>query len=423
MMISDEKKRARRALAAAVIGNTLEWYDFAVYGFLATILANHFFPSTDEVTSLLRTFAAFGVGFAARPIGGIIFGHLADRKGRKFTLVLTIQLMAAATLLIGILPTYGQIGLAAPIILVLARLLQGFSAGGEWGGGTAFIVEWAGKNKRGLTGSLQQISVAAGLLLGSGFAAILSTALDETSFVEWGWRIPFLLGAFIGVVGIYIRRNVDESPVFAQTTSEPSAVTQSDETILIPALRAFGFTIHWTVVYYIFLAYMPTFAIRHLHLERADALWSNAAGLLTLIILAPVTGYFSDKYGRKPFLIGSCIAVAVAVYPIFNYLLTSPTLLSLVCVQVFFGILIALYSGPGPAAIAELFDTTKRATGMSVGYSLAVAIFGGFAPFIATWLIDITNSPLSPAFYVLSASFITAAVIIRFPETAHRPLR
>jgi len=422
-MKPNKTQKARRALIAAVVGNTLEWYDFAVYGFLATILASHFFPATNEVTSLLRTFGAFGVGFAARPIGGIIFGRLADRRGRKFTLMITIQLMAAGTLLIGVLPTYGQIGLLAPILLVLARLLQGFSAGGEWGGGTAFIVEWAGKNKRGLTGSLQQISVAAGLLLGSGFAAILSTALDEASFAEWGWRIPFLLGALIGVVGIYIRRNVDETPAFTQTISAPSTRGQSDKGIILPALRAFGFTIHWTVVYYIFLAYMPTFAMRHLNLERADALWSNAAGLLTLIILAPITGYFSDKYGRKPFLIASCLAVAAAVYPIFNYLLASPSLLSLVCVQIFFGMLIALYSGPGPAAIAELFDTAKRATGMSVGYSLAVAIFGGFAPFIATWLIDITNSPLSPAFYVLSAALLTTVVIVRFPETAHNSLK
>jgi MHS family proline/betaine transporter-like MFS transporter len=168
---------------------------------------------------------------------------------------------------------------------------------------------------------------------------------------------------------------------------------------------------------------MPTFAIRHLNLERADALWSNAAGLLVLIIVAPVTGYFSDRFGRRPFLIGSCLAVAAAVYPVFSYLLENPSLLSLVIAQMLFGILIALYSGPGPAAIAELFDTEKRATGMSIGYSLAVAMFGGFAPFIATWLIDVTGSPLSPAFYVLAASLLTGIVILRFPETAHRPLK
>ena len=422
-MKSNKTQKARRALIAAVVGNTLEWYDFAVYGFLATILASHFFPATNEVTSLLRTFGAFGVGFAARPIGGIIFGRLADRRGRKFTLMITIQLMAAGTLLIGVLPTYGQIGLLAPILLVLARLLQGFSAGGEWGGGTAFIVEWAGENRRGLTGSLQQISVAAGLLLGSGFAALLSTVLSESSFIEWGWRIPFLLGAFIGVVGIYIRSNVDETPLFKQTVNVSTSDGSENKAIVVPAVRAFGFTIHWTVVYYIFLAYMPTFAIRHLNLERADALWSNAAGLLVLIIVAPVTGYFSDRFGRRPFLIGSCLAVAAAVYPVFSYLLENPSLLSLVIAQMLFGILIALYSGPGPAAIAELFDTEKRATGMSIGYSLAVAMFGGFAPFIATWLIDVTGSPLSPAFYVLAASLLTGIVILRFPETAHRPLK
>ncbi|HIB17803.1 MAG: MFS transporter [Alphaproteobacteria bacterium] len=422
-MSSDTKTGGRRAIIAAALGNMLEWYDFAVYGFMATILASHFFPANDEVTSLLATFAAFGVGFAARPLGAIIIGRLADRRGRKFALMVTIYLMAFGTVMIGLTPTYSSIGLIAPLLIVLARLIQGFSAGGEWGGSTAFMVEWAADNRRGFVGSFQQVSVAAGLLLGSGCAALLSTILSEDAVTSWGWRIPFLLGGVIGLVGIYMRRNVGETPVFRRNTKADRSEIAPKQNPVGLAARAFGFTIHWTVSYYIFLAYMPTFAIRHLELDRAVALWSNTVGLLVLMMMAPMIGFWSDRIGRKRLLIASCLGIGIVVYPVFNYLLTNPSIAAIISAQVLFGFLIALYSGPGPAAIAEIFETANRATGMSVGYSLAVAVFGGFAPFIATWLIDATGSPLSPAYYVLVAAVVTALVIFRLPESAHRPFR
>jgi MHS family proline/betaine transporter-like MFS transporter len=306
---------------------------------------------------------------------------------------------------------------------VLARLIQGFSAGGEWGGSTAFMVEWAANNRRGFVGSFQQVSVAAGLLLGSGCAALLSTILSEDAVTAWGWRVPFLLGSIIGLVGIYMRRNVGETPVFRRTTKADRSKTTTKRKSIGLATRAFGFTIHWTVSYYIFLAYMPTFAIRHLELDRAVALWSNTVGLLVLIVITPMIGLWSDRIGRKKLLIASCLAIGIVVYPVFNYLLANPSIAAIISAQALFGFLIALYSGPGPAAIAEIFETANRATGMSVGYSLAVAVFGGFAPFIATWLIDTTGSPLSPAYYVLVAAVVTAFVNFRLPESAHRPFR
>ena len=422
-MPSETRSGSRRAIIAAVLGNILEWYDFAVYGFMATILAGHFFPANDEVTSLLATFAAFGVGFAARPLGGVIIGRLADRRGRKFALLVTIYLMAFGTVMIGLTPTYSSIGYLAPALIVLARLIQGFSAGGEWGGSTAFMVEWAANNRRGFVGSFQQVSVAAGLLLGSGCAALLSTILSEDAVTAWGWRVPFLLGSIIGLVGIYMRRNVGETPVFRRTTKADRSKTTTKRKSIGLATRAFGFTIHWTVSYYIFLAYMPTFAIRHLEIDRAVALWSNTVGLLVLIVITPMIGLWSDRIGRKKLLIASCLAIGIVVYPVFNYLLANPSIAAIISAQALFGFLIALYSGPGPAAIAEIFETANRATGMSVGYSLAVAVFGGFAPFIATWLIDTTGSPLSPAYYVLVAAVITAFVVFRLPESAHRPFR
>jgi MHS family proline/betaine transporter-like MFS transporter len=412
----------RRAIAAAVLGNVLEWYDFAVYGFMATVLAARFFPADDETTSLLATFGAFGVGFLARPLGAVVIGRLGDARGRKVALMVTIYLMAIGTVMIGLAPSHQTIGVAAPVLIVVARLIQGFSAGGEWGGSTAFIVEWAEQDRRGFFGSLQQMSVAAGLLLGSGIAALVGTALSDEAMASWGWRVPFLLGGAIGFVGVYMRRNVGETPAYRRAVAETAAKVRATSSPPRLAARAFGFTIHWTVSYYIFLAYMPTFAQRHLGLDRTAALWSNTLGLLVLVAAVPVMGLVSDRVGRKPLLLASCIGIAIVVYPLFGHLLGGVPLAQIMAAQVLFGLLIALYSGPGPAAIAEIFPTAGRALWMSVGYSLAVAIFGGFAPFIATWLIAATGSPLAPAFYVMAAAAVTTVVVLAMPETAHRRL-
>ena len=419
--VGEARGERRRAIAAAVLGNVLEWYDFAVYGFMATILATRFFPADDDTTSLLATFGAFGVGFLARPLGGIVIGRLGDRRGRKTALMATIFLMAIGTVMIGLTPSYQSIGVAAPLLIVVARLIQGFSAGGEWGGSTAFIVEWADQDRRGFFGSFQQMSVAAGLLLGSGCAALIGTVLSDEAMASWGWRIPFLLGGAIGLVGLYMRRNVGETPAYRRAAAEPAPRGATASPFRLAA-RAFGFTIHWTVSYYIFLAYMPTFAERHLGLDRTTALWSNTLGLLVLAAAVPVMGLVSDRVGRKPLLLASCIGIAAVVYPLFGHMLGGVPLATIMAAQVLFGLLIALYSGPGPAAIAEIFPTAGRATWMSVGYSLAVAIFGGFAPFIATWLIATTGSPLAPVFYVMAAAAVTTLVILAMPETAHRRL-
>src|SRR6185312_3919876 len=215
--------QSRRAVSAAVIGNVLEWYDFAVYGFVAVIIGKNFFPGSDETTELLKAFLTFGLGFVARPIGGIVIGRMGDTHGRKAALMLTIFLMAAGTVLIGILPTYATIGVAAPALLLFARLMQGFSTGGEWGGSTAFIVEWAPRDRRGLFGSFQQMSVVAGLLLGSSFAALLNTILTQDQMVAWGWRIPFLVGAILGPIGLYMRRTMDETPHYERVKQAASA--------------------------------------------------------------------------------------------------------------------------------------------------------------------------------------------------------
>jgi MHS family proline/betaine transporter-like MFS transporter len=423
--------QSRRAVAAAVVGNVLEWYDFAVYAFVASIIARKFFPATDEVTALLATFLAYGLGFVARPLGGIVIGRLGDTRGRKFALVLTMFMMAAGTVLIGILPTYETIGLLAPLLLVFARLLQGFSAGGEWGGSTAYIVEWAPKGGRGWYGSFQQSSVVAGLLLGSGIAALLNTVLTPETMDSWGWRVLFLIGGLLGPLGMYMRRTLDDTPAYNNIIknkelgkkAEPDA--SQDVRPWVLAARAFGFTVLWTVCFYSLLNYMPTWTQRYLKFSASEALWANTIALLVLLIAIPVMGALSDKIGRKPLLIACCIGMVVVPYPAFNYLVSaeSVSLPMLIAVQTIFALLIAMFSGPGPAAIAEIFPTKNRSTWMTSGYALATAVFGGFAPFVSVWMINHYGTPTAHSFYLIAAAVISTLVIMSLRETAFEDLK
>jgi MFS transporter, MHS family, proline/betaine transporter len=410
--------QSRRAVTAAVVGNVLEWYDFAVYGFVAAIIARKFFPGQSDVAALLSTFLTFGLGFVARPVGGIVIGRMGDTHGRKAALLLTIFLMAAGTVLIGILPTYETIGFFAPLLLLVARLMQGFSAGGEWGGSTAFIVEWAPKDRRGLFGSFQQTSVVCGLLLGSAFAAFLNTVLTAEQMNSWGWRVPFLVGGLLGPVGIYMRRAIDETPAYAKVIAVSTAPSTGPTGFALAA-RAFGFTIVWTVCFYVLLTYMPTWTAKYMKLSPALALWANAIGLLVLMAVIPVMGHLSDRYGRKPLLLACCIAFIVLPWPLFNYLVSGNVSFGmLVAVQVLFALLISMFSGAGPAAIAEIFPTRSRSTWMTSGYALAVAIFGGFAPYLSVWLIERFGSPTAHVPYLIAAAVVSTAVIWTLKETA-----
>jgi MHS family proline/betaine transporter-like MFS transporter len=396
-MVGVTAKDRGKAVAAAVVGNVLEWYDFAVYAFVATIIAKKFFPAQDEVTALLSAFLAYGLGFVARPLGGIIIGRLGDTRGRKTALLLTIFLMAAGTVLIGLLPSYETIGVLAPILLVLARLMQGFSAGGEWGGSTAYIVEWAPKGKRGWYGSFQQTSVVAGLLLGSGVAALMNTLVDTAAMESWGWRVPFLIGGILGPVGMWMRREIEETPAY-QRVQATGDVGAREETGWLLAARAFGFTVVWTVCFYVLLSYMPTWTRQYMKLSPQAALWANTIGLLVLMVAIPFMGYLSDRVGRKPLLLACCVAFIIVPLPAFNYLASgNASYGTLILVQALFALLISMFS-------------------------LAVAIFGGFAPFISVWLISSFGSPTAHAYYLIAAAVISTVVIARLRETAHEDL-
>jgi MHS family proline/betaine transporter-like MFS transporter len=409
--------KSRKAIWAASIGNLLEWYDFGVYAYLATLIAAKFFPGTDPTASLLAAFAAYGVGFLARPFGGIVIGRLGDTRGRKFALVLTIFMMAFGTIGIGILPSYESIGIWAPILLVLMRIVQGIAAGGEWGTSTAFIVEWSPPSRRGFFGSFQQVSTAGGSLLGSATAAILTSTLTASAMLEWGWRVPFLLGAVLLVVGVYMRSNVDETPHY-EASREAAADAPAVSGFPLGAL-AFGFTIFWTIAYYTLLAWMPSFTQRFAGLTPSEALWANTIGLIAMVIAIPLWGALSDRIGRRPLLMASALSIGVLAYPLFSLMAQGSGFALVLPIQILFGVLLAMYSGPGPAAISEIFPTHLRSTWMSAGYTLAVAVFGGFAPFIATWLIQKTGSPVSPTyFYLVPAAVISLFVILKLKETA-----
>ncbi len=409
----------RRAVTAAVVGNTLEWYDFAVYGFFALTLAKLFFPTGDPTVSLLLTVATFGVGFIMRPVGALVLGTLADRRGRKLALSLTILLMALGTAMIGLAPTYATAGAWAPAIIVLARLIQGFSAGGEIGGATAFLVEHAPPARRGLYASWQQASQAGALLLGSLTGALLTGLLPAADIEAWGWRVPFLLGLLIAPVGLFIRFRVSETDSFKAILRERAARPEASFSPLRDTLGkhrsavvvGFGITIAWTVCTYFFLVTMPTYAVRQLGVPQSASFLANSVGLVLIVVLAPVFGAWSDKVGRRPIMLAAACGILLSCWPLLFWLTHQPSVVNLVLAQIVFAVLIAGFSGPAPAAMAELYPPAMRSTGLSIAYNLAVTIFGGFAPFITTWLIVQTGSSLAPAWYVMLAAAISLTTL------------
>jgi MHS family proline/betaine transporter-like MFS transporter len=417
---------AAKAIAAATIGNLLEWYDFAVYGFFATTLSKLFFPASDPTTSLLLTFATFGVGFLMRPVGALVIGVYGDRRGRKKALMLTMGLMAVGTGAIGLLPTNNQLGVSAAVLLVLARLMQGFSAGGESGGSITFIVECAPSNRRGFFGSFQQATVAAGLLLGSLTATLLTTNLAPSQLQEWGWRIPFLLGVLIAPAGMYLRKQLRDTPAY-EAVKSANSVTRTPLLLTLQTqskqvLQGAGVTLLWSVAYYICFAYLPTYAIRELRISAADAFLANTIALTAVILLSPVMGAISDQIGRKPLLLGSTILFGGLAYPLLSWLGASHDFTTLSIVALSFALFLAMYNGPGPAALSELFPTNVRFTGLSIGYNISAAVFGGFAPFASAYLIDLTGQKVAPAYFLTICALLTLATLVSLKESFRKSI-
>jgi MHS family proline/betaine transporter-like MFS transporter len=418
--------QTREAVIAGVIGNTLEWYDFAVYGYFVSTISKLFFPSGDPLASTLATYAVFGVGFVMRPVGSVLFGLYGDRQGRRKALSAVIFLMAVSTAAIGLLPTYDQAGVLAPILLVAARLVQGLSAGGEWGGSTAYLVEYAPEGRRGFIGAWQQFSVGGGFLLGSLSGTVLSFALSPEALTSWGWRAPFLLGIVVGGIGAWLRWRLDDTPKYVEIAERHAVARAPLAEALVqypgPTFTVFGLTLHNTVAYYISLVYMTSYLISVGGLAQPTAQLIGTVCLAVFVVLIPFNGILSDRIGRRPLLMASCLGFALLGYPFF--LLGSSGRADLAFLAQFLMVVfLSLYAGSCPAAYAELFPTRVRYTALSIGYNVAVAIFGGFAPFIATWLIRETGNPLAPAFYVIAAAVITLAIVTQIRETAFSPLK
>jgi MFS family permease len=411
-------------IVAAVIGNALEWYDFVVYGFLTVIIARLFFPAQNEYASLLLTMATFGVGFFMRPVGGIVIGLYADRKGRKAALQLIIGLMTLAMAMIAFAPPYAAIGIAAPLLMLLARLLQGFATGGEFASATTFLVESAPSHRRGFYGSLQMVGQSLAALCGAVAGTLITRGLAPEQIDAWGWRLPFLFGLIIGPVGLYIRSYLHETDAFLESR-RAGAVRNPLRTVLAQNGRGlavtFGLVICGTISYYVVLVYMPTFAKTQLGMPLTDAFVAQVIGLICLTVTIPLCGALCDRVGRRPLLLAATVAYFVLLYPLFVWVYASPSFGRLAFMQGILCTLVGVYFGPISTAIAEQFPTGVRSTGLAIAYNFAVMLFGGFAQFIVTWLIRETGSPLAPAYYVMFGAvvgFVASLFLVeRFRDT------
>jgi MHS family proline/betaine transporter-like MFS transporter len=409
-------------VAAAVIGNALEWYDFIIFGFLTVVISRLFFPAESQYASLLLTTATFGVGFFMRPVGGILLGVYADRYGRKSALLLIIVLMTVAIAMIGFAPTYAAIGVAAPSIIVLARLLQGFATGGEFASATTFLIESAPAHRRGFYGSWQMVGQGLAVLIGALLGALVTRNLPQDALDSWGWRVPFLFGLVIGPIGLFIRRHLEETEVFREMRGA-AAAGRATGTVLATQLKdamvCMGIITSGTISFYVILLYMPTFARTQLHLPLDQAFIAQSISLACMIVLIPIFGALSDRIGRKPIMIAALILYLALAYPLFRWLDANPSFGSLVIVQVVLCCLLGAFFGPMSTAVAEQFAARMRSTGLGIAYNLAVMIFGGFAQFFVTWLIAATGSPIAPSFYVMFGAAVGILAAFFLVERAH----
>jgi len=408
MNLRQARTPAPKQIAAAVIGNALEWYDFVVYGFFASVLAQAFFPSGDDTAALLAALASFGAGFCTRPLGGLFFGLYADRKGRKAALQLIMFVMTAAVAVIAFAPTYATIGVYAPMLVVIGRLLQGFATGGEFASSTAYLIEVAPAGRRGLYGSLQMVGQGASILLGTLAGIVVAGAFSAEALHDWAWRLPFAAGLLIGPVGVYIRRSLDETLAFQASPSSGARAAfldlvrrQGDR-----LLACFAATAGATISFYVILVYMPTYGKTEMGLSLTQSFIAEAPGLILLIALTPLIGALSDKIGRRPLLLASYGMLLLCVYPLFAWLQVDRSLANLTIAQTAFCVILSGLFGALSTALAEQFPTHIRTSGLAIAYNVAVMIFGGFAPFVVAWLIGFLVTPVAPAYYLMFGAVV-----------------
>ncbi len=419
------KKSLSKVIWASMSGNALEWYDYAIYGIMAPVIAHHFFPPGNETAQLLATYGVFAAGFLARPLGAVFFGWLGDKFGRKKSLVVAILMMAFPTALIGCMPGFDTIGYWAPALLTLMRIMQGLSMGGAFSGSIAYMVEHAPGNKRGMLGSMSMLSLVAGFLLGSLVAAVVSSSMSEADFQDWGWRIPFLLGLAAGVVGIFIHKHCDESPTFetakAEGTISKTPVRDAFRNHPGAMFRGFAMYLTVTVPFYLTTIYFVTYTSKILGHSLEHALEINTVNMIMLFITIPISAWLSDRYGRRKILMIIAFAMLVSVYPIFT-LFENADVITVGIAQALFAILVGLYLGPMPAVLVEMFPTSIRLTGMSLSYNIAATLFGGTTPIVSVWLIEHTGDNLSIAYYVMICNACSLLAYWKYKDRYKEPL-
>jgi len=407
-------QRQRRALLAGSVGNFIEWYEFAVYGFLATLIAQNFFQlhGASALSSLILTYASFAIAFFFRPLGAVIFGRIGDRIGRKPTLIAVLLLMTLATTLIGLAPTSATLGIAAPLILTGLRILQGLFAGGEYGGAVALMTEFAPPGKRGLYGAWQSFTVALGLLAGAGVVALLSGLLSPDAMLDWGWRVPFLLALPLGLIALWLRLSMEETPSFIRQHQQPRPRASAAQTLKI-ILLAIARVMLWSAAGYTWLVIMPSYLQAALHTGFNQALLSAVISNLGFAAAILPAGWLSDKIGRRRVMVTASVLLLLLAFPLLNLLQADTTSTALRALVVFIaGGIVGMLAGPGPAMLAEMFPTHVRYTGLGLAYSLSNAIFSGCAGLIITGLMKQTGNLDIPAWYVMATALVTIPALM-----------
>jgi MHS family proline/betaine transporter-like MFS transporter len=405
-----------RVTIAGTVGNVMEWYDFAVYGYFAATIGQHFFPAEDPFTSLIAAFGVFAAGFMMRPLGGIVFGHIGDRVGRKAALTISVLAMAIPTFLIGVLPDHAALGPAAGVLLVLLRMVQGLSVGGEYTTSIVFLVESAGRKHQGFAGSWSGFGAVGGILLGSAVGALVTLSLTTDEVHAWGWRVPFLFGLLVGLAGLYVRQHLPESHKAADAHKARSPVWQALRTEWRTILRIAQLNVVNGISFYIAFVFLVTYMQTVGGLTEAVALEINTVNMIVLLAMFPMSGWLSDRIGRKPLLVAGIGGLLVMAWPMFWALHHTSSVYWNFVGQLGFAIFFGLFGGALPVTMVETTPHAVRCSAISIGYNLCVGVLGGLTPMVATWLIQRTHDDLAPAYCVMVAALISLVVALRLPE-------